>query len=355
MTVTTQKMAVHIVASGSAGLQLAIGLKLIPYLRARIEEWESKSKNINILVAGKTGVGKSTLVNGIVGREVAKQGDTLAPETSEVTAHTTREGDITVNVFDSPGLQDGTENEAKYLADMKQKCADLDLAVYCMRMSETRVPEGGPDMKAIKLLNETFGHDIWKNTVFLLTFANDVVVSAELEADDPRQYFDKQLQSWETLIRDRLHINVGVPKEIVDGIIIIPAGHKNEPLLPDSASIAGESHWLSRVWLKALGVTKPQAQLALIKLNLHRIQSNESEYEHDGDIFGELLGKHKLVFSEKGADIGKSLGIPAGEMMGELAGLLTGRESFIDSLVLHLAVKAGILLPEEIMNEPLKG
>ena len=138
-------------------------------------------------------------------------------------------------------------------------------------------------------------------------------------------------------------------------MIIIPAGHKNKPLLPDSASVAGESHWLSRVWLKALGVTKPQAQLALIKLNLHRIQMNESEYEHDGDIFGQLISKHKLVFSEKGADIGKSLGIPAGEIVGELAGFLTGRESFLDSLVLHLAARAGILRPEEMMNEPLKG
>ena len=352
-------MAVHIVASGSAGLQLAIGLKLIPYVKARIEEWESKSKDINILVTGKTGVGKSTLVNGIVGREVAKQGDSLDPETCEVTAHTTREGDITVNVFDSPGLQDGTKNEAKYLADMKQKCADVDLVVYCMRMSETQVPEGGPDMKAIKLLNETFGHDMWKNTVFLLTFANDVVELAKLEAyDDPekqQKYFDKQLQSWEALIRERLCTTVEVPNDIVKKMIIIPAGHKNKPLLPDSASVAGESHWLSRVWLKALGVTKPQAQLALIKLNLHRIQMNESEYEHDGDIFGQLISKHKLVFSEKGADIGKSLGIPAGEIVGELAGFLTGRESFLDSLVLHLAARAGILRPEEMMNEPLKG
>ncbi len=352
-------MAVHIVASGSAGLQLAIGLKLVPYLKARIEEWESKSKNINILVTGKTGVGKSTLVNGIVGREVAKQGDSLDPETSEVTAHTTREGDITVNVFDSPGLQDGTENEAKYLADMKQKCADVDLVVYCMRMSETQVPEGGPDMKAIKLLNETFGHDMWKNTVFLLTFANDVVESAELEAgDDPsdqHQYFNEQLQILEALIRERLHITVEVPKEIVDGIIIIPAGHKSEPLLPDSASVAGESHWLSRVWLKALAVTKPQAQLALIKLNLHRINTNESEYENDGDIVGELISKHKLVFSEKGADIGKSLGIPAGEIVGELAGFLTGRESFIDSLVLHVAIRAGIIHSEELNDLNLKG
>lgn len=351
-------MAIRMVVPSSVGLEFAIGLKLIPYLRARIEEWESKSKSISILVTGKTGTGKSTLINGLIGREVAKQGDNLDPGTTEITEYTLREGEITVNVFDTPGLQDGTKNEAMYLANIKQKCSDVDLVVYCMRMSEERVPTDGHDMKAIKLIDQTFGHDMWKNTVFMLTFANDITGFAEDEVGDEKgdqqKYFTKELQDWETLIRERLHITVGISKEIVDAIIIIPAGHKNEPILPDSASIAGESHWLSRVWLKALGSTKPRAQLALIKLNLNRIHTNENEYEHDGDIVGELISQHKLVFTEKGAEIGQLLGIPMGKVVGELAGLLSGRESFVDSLVMHLAVKAGIVLPEEL-NEPLKG
>ena len=340
--------------------EFLIGLKLIPYLRARVEEWESNSKSLSILVTGKTGTGKSTLINGIVGREVAKQGHGLDPETSEVTAHTSREGEITVNVFDSPGLQDGTNNEERYLEDMKAKCSDVDLIVYCIRMSEDRVPESGPDVSAMTKLNETFGHDLWKNTVFLLTFANDIVDDAELEVgdepSDQQQYFNTELQSWETLLRDRLKINVGVPKEIVDAIVIIPAGHCNQPKLPDSGSTAGESHWLSRVWLKALASTKPRAQLALIKLNFHRIHTKENEYENDGDIEGELISKHMLVFQEKGAEIGRALGIPTGEAVGELAGILTGRDSFIDSVVLHLAIKAGIVNPEELHeDEPQKG
>ena len=335
-----------------------VGLKLIPYLRARVEEWESNSKSLSILVTGKTGTGKSTLINGIVGREVAKQGHGLDPETSEVTAHTSREGEITVNVFDSPGLQDGTNNEQRYLEDMKAKCSDVDLIVYCIRMSERRLLTGGPDIRAMTKLNETFGHDFWKNTVFLLTFANDIVYNAKLEVgdelSDQRRYFNAKLQSSETLLRDQLKINVGVPKEIVDAIVIIPAGHCNQPKLPDSGSTAGESHWLSRVWLKALASTNPRAQLALIKLNLHRIHTKESEYENDGDIEGELISKHKLVFQEKGAEIGRALGIPIGEDIGKIAGVLTGRESFIESIALHLAIKAGIVKPEE-QDEPQKG
>ena len=55
-----------------------------------IQRWLEQSKSLRILVTGKTGVGKSALVNGIVGKYVAKEGDTLDPETSKVTEyHTT--------------------------------------------------------------------------------------------------------------------------------------------------------------------------------------------------------------------------------------------------------------------------
>ena len=337
-----------------------VSLHLLPYLRARLREWERNSKKIDILVTGKTGTGKSTLINGIVGREVAKQGDCLDPETCEVAAHSLSEGEITVNVYDSPGLQDGTNKEAMYLADMKGKCSDVDLVVYCIRMSEDRVTADCPDVKAMRLLTQTFGEEFWKNAIFMLTFANDILDDAELESDDPKeqqQYFNKQLEDWESLLRDRLQTNVGLPKELVQDIIIVPAGHCNQPQLPDAGSTEGESHWLSRIWLKALSATKPRAQLALIKLNIHRIRTNQKDYKHDGDIEGELVSKHRLIFTQQGADFGKQLGVPNGVLVGEVAGFISGLNSFVDSLVMHIALKSGIISPEDIpdANEPNKG
>ena len=51
-----------------------------------IQKWLEQSKSLHILITGKTGVGKSALVNGIVGKYVAKEGETLDPETSTVMA-----------------------------------------------------------------------------------------------------------------------------------------------------------------------------------------------------------------------------------------------------------------------------
>ena len=46
-------------------------------LKEKFEEWlQSSNKTRNILVTGKTGVGKSRLVNALVGRPVAAEGRT---------------------------------------------------------------------------------------------------------------------------------------------------------------------------------------------------------------------------------------------------------------------------------------
>ncbi len=74
-----------------------------------VDKWWHGSKSISVFVSGKTGVGKSTLVNALLGEKVAKEGDTLDPETSEVKSFTGNIQEIDVTVWDSPGLQDGTK------------------------------------------------------------------------------------------------------------------------------------------------------------------------------------------------------------------------------------------------------
>ncbi len=78
-----------------------------------VDNWWRNSNSISVFVAGKTGTGKSTLVNALLGEKVAKEGDNLDPETSEVESFTRKIQEMKATVWDSPGLQDGTKNEDK--------------------------------------------------------------------------------------------------------------------------------------------------------------------------------------------------------------------------------------------------
>ena len=78
-------------------------------------------------------------------------------------------------VWDSPGLQDGSENEAQYLASMKEKCSDVDIVVYCIKLdprSQLEDHETQNDFLAIRKLTATFCPEWWKHAIFVMTFAN---------------------------------------------------------------------------------------------------------------------------------------------------------------------------------------
>ena len=293
------------------------------FIKAAMDQWWRESKSISILITGKTGTGKSSLVNAILGKDVAEVGKTLDPQTSKVSSFITLVDDIKVIVWDSPGLQDGLNNEAAYLHDIETNCKDkIDLFLYCISMENTRFLEGSRDIDSMIKLTEKLGKDIWNNTVLVLTCANKFIISKRSsmpKTDDLQKeitrIFNERLEMWKEKLQSCFKKTLNLPIETVMKLPIMPAGRKGLPVL-----LNGLSPWLSDLWMESLLVTKQAAQPALIKMNFHRLK-NTTDILSD-DEFKKLLEREFIIINDKAGEIGKLIKADeAANSVGTVAGL----------------------------------
>ena len=243
-----------------------------------IKEWLNTKPELRVMVTGKTGAGKSTLLNGLLGEEIFKEGENLDRETMEVIMKRKlmMDSGVTIIACDSPGLQDGTDDEDAYLRDMQDKTRDgLDLVLYCISMSNLRSDLRVHD-SAINKLTRAFGIEFWEKVVFILTFANSYLHHLEdngLSGEILEDAFHKQINRWEEKIKAALS-HAGVQNE---SISIHVAGAPKVPSLP------GHQFWMSDLWANIYVAVKQNAKPVYLRLACNRIQekgeTNEDDFE----------------------------------------------------------------------------
>jgi len=241
-------------------------------LKRKFVEWiaSKPQKKLNILITGKTGVGKSRLVNALVGKYVAKEGDDKQSCTAVETPYVADIKGIEVVIWDSRGLQDGTDNDEDYLNSLKDKNLEsggFDIVIYCLKMDDTRCRRDDKD--AIRMLTSGFGKDLWKKTVVALTFANRV---APADGGDEDAFFKKMFSSWKEEI-DGLLTELQIDSQVRIDLKVVPTGNylKSAQLrLPTSRN------WLSDLWTDCFMVMSVTAGIALFHINKHRLRSRIS-------------------------------------------------------------------------------
>ena len=171
-------------------------------------------KPFDVLVCGKTGVGKSSLINGLTGIDPGLS----QPGTAMVNSTLVNLSGILMRVMESPGLQDGSINEEKYLEEMYDKCKDVDIVLYCMDMTAVRWTSD--EMKATQLLTETFGVFFWKKAILVLTKANMVNVPKGKEGTYHKQLYENFVKRFRTQL-----IQQGVPGGVATNLHAVAAGY----------------------------------------------------------------------------------------------------------------------------------
>ncbi|KAF8552211.1 P-loop containing nucleoside triphosphate hydrolase protein, partial [Imleria badia] len=101
----------------------------------------------NVVIFGETGVGKSSLINLIAGENISETSSSAVGCTLNYKRHFLRLGDQRFAIWDTAGLDEGTEGTVpaeKAEAYLKQLLRDLvkangiDLLVYCVRGTRVR-------------------------------------------------------------------------------------------------------------------------------------------------------------------------------------------------------------------------
>ena len=228
--------------------------------------------SLGLIVVGEAGQGKSSLINGLLGKQLAKEGYDLDPETQEITKYEFVQNGVAVVLWDTPGFgMESDEREEEALRAMASELAGkdpIDLMLYCIRMDEARWPKN-TDITTIRKITEFFGPNIWQCCQFVLTFANQVMGLRCPPGQEPEQFFSSKVVSFENKVRETLIKHAQLTEEAVEQVRVVPVGdpHQSHDRSWELPSI---EDWFVNFWLECSCRIRQSALPTLINLNKHR-------------------------------------------------------------------------------------
>lgn len=127
-------------------------------------------KTFSFMLVGRTGVGKSSTINSLMGEKVADIGDS-EPTTFSVSPYHLRKYNVDFTIWDTPGLCDALDNanDQEYMKQIKDRVEDVDCLWFVSRLDETRL--SSDEQYALLLITNTLGNDIWDRALIVFTHA----------------------------------------------------------------------------------------------------------------------------------------------------------------------------------------
>ena len=150
-------------------------------------KWDDGKRPLVLVTAGKAGVGKSTLINnllGLKGEKAAKAKPGAEIVTKSIDYYEEVVHGITVRIIDTPSLEamDQSHEQKREAPEMLSNLTDkkVDLMLYCISLVGGRIPND--DQRIVEKLTNRFGAEIWGHTILVLTYGD--VAMANLQQED---------------------------------------------------------------------------------------------------------------------------------------------------------------------------
>lgn len=147
----------------------------------------SKDKIINqiyqsfdFMLVGRTGVGKSSTINSLLGESIAQVGEN-EPTTFSVSPYKLHKNGVDFTIWDTPGLCDALDNanDQDYMRMIASCIEEVDCLWFVSRLDETRL--SADEQYALLLITNTLGKEIWQKALIVFTHSCNRSVQTRFE------------------------------------------------------------------------------------------------------------------------------------------------------------------------------
>jgi small GTP-binding protein len=244
----------------------------------------SQDKEFVFLLAGRTGVGKSSTVNSLLGQQIATVGKYDAT-TMDVQEYEHEINGVKCSIIDTPGLCDDIPekgNNEKYIELIQRQVKQIDLLWFVTRLDESRVTND--EKQGIQIISEAFTPTVWEHSVIVFTRAN--------KADD----YLEELAERTKRIRNEIAKHTG--NEIANKIPAVAVDNKSQTT-PDG------KRWLEELYTQVFIRMSERGAIPFLMATASRInksQSNKNNKEPNWNFYNKSESHNEADNSEEKAD-----------------------------------------------------
>lgn len=301
------------------------------------------SKTLTIVVVGKCGAGKSTLIANLLGEEQQLQ---ISPNaiTSNIEFKIFKKNGVTLKIYDTVGLET-IELEKEMATNLKElsSCTrgQADLVVFCICVSPgLKFNDSNPAI--MRSLQTAYGKDIWKHCIVAFTMSNVAWNLCKGQGDTQMEVaqYKEYIQAYANSFQEELQrlgvsdVEVETPfsQERTDKHIIsaIPVGGKPDDNILPGIQLDTDQQWKGYFLLQTIQYCNQENQENLLKY-----------------LYGYKLGLKKAL-KITGVNVayvgvgGAILGAVGGAVGGALEGAAAGPTGIVVGGIVGAAVDAGI-------------
>ena len=217
----------------------------------------AKERDFYFLLAGRTGVGKSSTINSLMDKKIAPTNEYEA-ETMDIKVYDSKICGVKFRLIDTPGLADDTEEAGKdeeYIRKMKEGIKKFDCLWFVTILDDTRVRLD--EKRALDILTRSLGESIWKHALIVFTFADKV----------KKEKFEERLSKRTELIREEIQ-RIFERLNISDKCNIPSIAVSNE-----EAILPNGKEWLPELYSLTFTRIRDNGLLTFVKTHLDKDQT----------------------------------------------------------------------------------